>query len=333
MSARLGTDPALVQAAGGNTSIKCGDRMWVKASGTWLAEAGTRDVMVPVRLGPLRERIRDRTLVDAHVAEATEAGSLRASVETPFHALFDPPVVAHVHCVSTIATAIAEDGLDRLTGLLDGLDWAWQEYLKPGAPLTLALAASGAAQSRIVVLGNHGLIVSGETPEEVEATIRDVHHRLDVPIPAPGLDRSRVSGWDETGYIPAPEGPLHDLAVRPDLIELATKGPFAPDFLVFFGPDVRIVDPGATLPARLAEFTEVPAPFNSLVIVRDHGVLLRRDALSGTAELAGALYDVLARFAAMGAPHLRYFDDAEARALLDWDAEKYRQSLNSGNPA
>ena len=36
LSARVGSDPLLVQAAGGNTSLKDKGVMWIKASGTWL---------------------------------------------------------------------------------------------------------------------------------------------------------------------------------------------------------------------------------------------------------------------------------------------------------
>ena len=35
-SARIGADPLLIQAAGGNTSVKADGVMWIKASGTWL---------------------------------------------------------------------------------------------------------------------------------------------------------------------------------------------------------------------------------------------------------------------------------------------------------
>ncbi len=39
LSARLGQDPLRVQGAGGNTSIKSDGVMWIKASGTELADA------------------------------------------------------------------------------------------------------------------------------------------------------------------------------------------------------------------------------------------------------------------------------------------------------
>lgn len=48
LSAKVGSDPLLVQAAGGNTSIKDEGVMWIKASGTWLRDADAKDIFVPL---------------------------------------------------------------------------------------------------------------------------------------------------------------------------------------------------------------------------------------------------------------------------------------------
>ena len=50
LSAEIGRNPLLVQGAGGNTSIKEEDLLWVKASGTWLSEATEKKTMVAVDL-------------------------------------------------------------------------------------------------------------------------------------------------------------------------------------------------------------------------------------------------------------------------------------------
>lgn len=50
MSARVGRNILLVQGAGGNSSVKEDDVLWVKASGTWLADAEDKDIFVPVAL-------------------------------------------------------------------------------------------------------------------------------------------------------------------------------------------------------------------------------------------------------------------------------------------
>jgi len=48
LAARLGRDPLVIQGAGGNISLKRDDVMWVKASGTWMAEAMERSILIPI---------------------------------------------------------------------------------------------------------------------------------------------------------------------------------------------------------------------------------------------------------------------------------------------
>ena len=50
LSRRLGADLTLVQGSGGNTSIKDGEVLWVKASGTWLINAEEQEILVPIDL-------------------------------------------------------------------------------------------------------------------------------------------------------------------------------------------------------------------------------------------------------------------------------------------
>ena len=57
LSARAGADPLLVQAAGGNTSLKDGGIMWIKASGTWLKDATARDLFVPLDHGAILQAL------------------------------------------------------------------------------------------------------------------------------------------------------------------------------------------------------------------------------------------------------------------------------------
>src|SRR5262245_21525637 len=110
LSARVGADPLLVQAAGGNTSIKDNGVLWIKASGTWLMNAESEDIFVPVRIAPLLEAVADLDPVaeQAETFTVTELNpsGLRPSIETTVHALMPQRVVVHVHCVETIAFAV-----------------------------------------------------------------------------------------------------------------------------------------------------------------------------------------------------------------------------------
>src|SRR5687768_13019797 len=113
LSARVGADPLLVQAAGGNTSLKQDGVMWIKASGTWLQHALMRDIFVAVAIDPLLSALeRDdpacETCADFVRSDLNRLG-LRPSIETTVHASFAHKVVVHVHCIATISLAVRED--------------------------------------------------------------------------------------------------------------------------------------------------------------------------------------------------------------------------------
>ena len=118
VSARVGRDMSLVQGAGGNTSVKEGDVLWVKASGAWLSEADKRDIFVPVDL-PGALRALGQGIEKMPVADPT--ARLRPSIETSLHALLPHRVVLHVHAVNTIAWASCLDVDQEIARRLDEL--------------------------------------------------------------------------------------------------------------------------------------------------------------------------------------------------------------------
>lgn len=334
VSARIGGDIGLVQGAGGNTSMKDGGVMWIKASGTWLAEAGTRPIMVPVDLAVLRARVLEGDLAEAEIAGMVLPGGpagLRASVEAPFHALLAGRYVMHVHCVDTIAAAILADAETQLRERLRGLDWHWQPYVKPGVPLTEAMRLAGAAKARIIVLGNHGLIVSADTPFEAEALIAEMRDCLGGPVTSsPTAMEAPLPSLAKTGYVPARAPGSHDLVLWPELRALAGNCAIAPDFVVFFGPSIPILPAGPDLTARLAALSTQPLPLNAVVLVEGHGALIRTDAMRGTEALLAGYVQVLKRYLMNGGGEIRHLGPQEIAELLDWDAEKYRQAMNAG---
>src|SRR6218665_3033734 len=111
-SQRLGSDPLLIQAAGGNSSIKEQDCLWVKASGLWLRDALRRPMFVPVSLSRVRALVAAGAAapggpgaggaadpVGPALLHAQTAAGLRPSIETTLHALMPHRVVLHVHSV------------------------------------------------------------------------------------------------------------------------------------------------------------------------------------------------------------------------------------------
>jgi len=322
-SARIGADPLLIQAAGGNTSVKADGTMWIKASGTLLAEAERRDVFVPVDLEAMRAALATgEARADRPVEFALGDGRLRPSIETSLHAVFPHRIVVHVHCVNTIALAIRADAETALAARLAGFDWAFVPYAKPGATLARQVADARGPATDVVVLGNHGLIVAAAGVAQAEALLDRVVAALAVaPTPAGAPDLSGLEALcaGSAYAVPPGEAPMHQLGLEARRTAVATGGSLYPDHVIFCGPGALAVDAVDALPG-----TDGP-PF---VIVPGKGALIRRDADAGARALADCLGDVLTRLQPGAVP--TYLTAAQDAELMDWDAEKYRKALNAG---
>ncbi len=330
VSARLGADPMLVQSAGGNTSIKHDDVMWIKASGTLLEEAEERDIFVPVDLPRLRDCVsREDPLADQPKEFLADTGyTSRPSIETSLHAIFSQRIVLHVHCIHTLAHAVRTDAMDLLHEPLEGLDWVMVPYVKPGAELAKTVADALTPDTSIVILANHGLLVAGDTMEQSYQRVLDVHRRLRVE-PAisrePDLKQLMKMVVGSAYQLPQHE-PVHQLALEAYRVQQAEKGSLYPDHVIFCGVAVTVLGSGDTLTDLEHRCRVNDRPLPVFVLVPEVGVVVRQDASSGARALMQCLADVLVRVPEK-AP-LNYLSDAQNAELLNWDAEKYRQSLN-----
>lgn len=332
LSARIGADPALVQGAGGNTSIKEGGILWIKASGLWLRDALSRDLMVPVLLEPLLDALhRDGPSAERaqdHVVAERNPGGLRPSIETTVHALMEQKVVVHVHCVETIANAVQVNAEASLAARLAGLSHAFVPYARPGLPLARAIAQKLREDTSVLVLGNHGLAVAGQTVAQAEALLADVSRRLALaprPFIAPdvaALERLAVG----SSYRLPDDAAIHGVAT--DLVSCrhVAGGSLYPDHVIFLGRGSLIAPPGDTALDVERKVSGASGPLSPMILFPGKGVLVSKEMSQGALAMARCLSDVASRIPA--AARLRYFTDEENAELLGWDAEKYRQSLD-----
>ena len=304
LSARLGQDPLRVQGPGGNTSIKSGDVMWIKASGTELADAETDPIFVAVDRAAAKAEAAGSGDGSCKTTVLDPSNTLRPSIETTFHAALDWAVVAHTHSIATLVHAISPEGRKIAAQKLAGLPVVFVPYAKPGLPLTREILARATDKTQIIVLENHGLICCGATVEEVAAIMDDVETRLAMPEQSA---KSAPNGPDKLGFERLPESWI---AYDTRACELAGAGSYYPDHVVFLGPALPASDHDGSPPA---------------ILMAHEGLYLRNGATSSQRAMVRCLSDCLARLpadwsvAAIG-------NDAEAE-LLNWDAEKYRQAL------
>jgi rhamnose utilization protein RhaD (predicted bifunctional aldolase and dehydrogenase) len=315
LSARAGSDPLLVQAAGGNTSLKSDGVMWIKASGTWLKDALARDIFVAVDHAALMQALaRNNPACETcteFVRSDLNASGLRPSIETTVHALMPQRVVVHVHCVNTISWAIRSDAAEQLSERLSGFNWAFIPYARPGLPLAGAIAARLRPGVDVLVLGNHGLVVAADTVAAAEALLDRVVQAVMRPARAAShIDRVALAKLCAgTSYRPAADDETHALATDALALRRGRDKVFYPDHVVFLGVGV------ATSLASQAPLVALPGL----------GVLIRDDAKPAIEPMGRCLADVMRRVTEEDP--LVALTDQDIDRLVNWDAEKYRQTL------
>jgi rhamnose utilization protein RhaD (predicted bifunctional aldolase and dehydrogenase)/NAD(P)-dependent dehydrogenase (short-subunit alcohol dehydrogenase family) len=186
LSHLIGHDPRLVQPGGGNTSIKEGDLLLVKGSGTDLRTI-TGDGFTRLSLSRLAELRTADAMSDAEMMRfmagcMVEEGPA-PSVETPLHALLPYRVIAHTHDVPTMSlTNIRDSEAERLMAELFEGKVVYVPYVRPGFPLAQAVQKLGdhiPPDAVAIVLAHHGLVVWGDDAEECYDRLIEITGRMD----------------------------------------------------------------------------------------------------------------------------------------------------------
>jgi rhamnose utilization protein RhaD (predicted bifunctional aldolase and dehydrogenase) len=331
-SAGIGDDSMLIQGAGGNISWKEGSELWIKASGTWLSEAIDKNIFVGL------DRIEAKHLAEGGAENFTTAvignQTLRPSIETAFHALLPQTVVVHCHAVDVIAHTLIKNGRERLAQLLEGIDWVWIDYVKPGPDLAGEIQRQLKAHPTapdVLVLAKHGLVVAGEDVATVDALLNDILLRTKIIVSEPLTEtiQSQITAiWGEVGYHPSGCGLIRQFATNPAYLALAQeKWVLYPDHAVFLGGAAVVCDPEQPPGEFLHAFAQPPV----CILVPGVDMMIAESATLGQRMMLKCYADVVCRLP--DAKQITGLAPAEIAALLNWDAEKYRQQLNAARSA
>jgi len=322
----IGKNQLLVQGAGGNVSWKADDILWIKASGTWLADALERDIFVPVDL------IHLRTQITQHNFEATPHvlmnASLRPSIETLLHALMPQPLVVHVHAIEALAQLVCTDIHHTLTQRLPAdIAWALVPYHKPGARLADAVHHAITANPSVntIFLQNHGIVIGGDDIHSIHQLMLRILDALKTPQHIVSLTMTSTPDMPELhayGYQPSQHAPFNQLATTPTLQHyLHHAWAMYPDHVVFLGPEAVIVTANSLAHYHDLLSTRPPA----YIFVPNIGTFVHANASHAHHAQLQCYYDVIIRLDATRS--IATLDHAQIAELLNWDAEKYRQQI------
>jgi rhamnose utilization protein RhaD (predicted bifunctional aldolase and dehydrogenase)/NAD(P)-dependent dehydrogenase (short-subunit alcohol dehydrogenase family) len=385
LSRFYGSDPEFVLAGGGNTSVKVGDRLFVKGSGHALAT-------IPPEGFVEMDRKQLETLLNSTLSEermqreaefktATLAARIypeknqRPSVEALLHHLIPGQYVVHTHSTLVNMVTCCVKGPELARQL--SADVVWIPEVDPGYVLSRTVRqaleeyrkVTGRDCPRAVLMQNHGLVVSGNTPEEVRGhtdwLVNTLRKRLaaagNAPAFGPVDKRDPTAARNFVQIIgPALRGLLatgESLKVvtfsdAPEVMELvggadgqsvATSGPLTPDQIVYCKSFPLWVEPvadatAATLVEQLREAIEGHAARTGsaphVVLVKGLGMFAAGEDFAAADIVRQVYTDVIKVMA--GARRLggvRYMDDGLRKFIEEWEVESYRKTISAAGRA
>ena len=326
--ADLGQDSSLVQGAGGNVSWKEGGILWVKGSGTWLANAKVTDIFVPVDLIKLSSALSRGDF--SVVPELTITSNLRPSIETILHAIMPQEVVIHLHAINPLTFLICQDAKKQIEQISKKLDWksAFIEYFKPGAELAQAIDVVMKVKDhiRILFLKNHGIVVGGASINEVCSILEDVlkafptkpspeFAKFSSNLPEVPEDAKEVyQAFDDIGVQQLAQNPLLFRRLHFDWV-------LYPDHAVFLGPKAYTYRSWEDFFGQHSGNQTFP----ELIFIENEGVYIAPNfSLAKIAQLC-CYCNVISKISS--AIVLQPLKEPDILKLLNWDAEILRQKL------
>ena len=329
----LGQDPSLVQGAGGNVSWKQDNTLWVKGSGTWLANGDTEDIFVPVDLDAIRTALENRNL--DITPRVIGEHPLKPSIETLLHGIMPQRIVVHLHAIDMLRILVRVHSRELINLLFNepvllGISYTYIPYRKPGLDLANAIISSlqNQASVDVILLQNHGIVLGADSVEGIKNILKRLNkaclafeHQLHLvqipdktPIAAIPLPPSHA-------LIPFPDLEVQALALEPSLFKrLKDDWVLYPDHAVFLGAKAMTFP---SLDHLAAWQTDYDLP--ELVFIENMGVFMRANLNQAKQIQLRCYYDVISRIGSD--TDLQPLSQADVDALLNWDAEKLRQQM------
>lgn len=320
----LGSNLDLIQGAGGNTSVKDNNILWVKASGFWLSDALDKKIFAPLDREAVFKKIqKGEENLDSTYLKQFKLKRMRPSIETTMHALMRHRFVAHVHSVNVISHAVLKNCREILSEKLKGINWLWVPYVKPGLSLTKLLNKMNVSNFDVIILANHGLVVGGDSKEEVLDALNQVESRL-IRSTRKGFNDNNIPKLEDctenTEYKLPKYRFCHALAKDRFSMDMLAKKSLYPDHVIFLGPESIPIIPFKGSNQWLKE-----QPLRKVVAIKDLGIVVNKNLSQNAEEMLHCYTNVLLRLNSND--KLNHLTKAQEIELLGWDAEKYRKSI------
>lgn len=317
----------LVQAGGGNSSMKIEDWLFIKASGYNLSAIESNNGYVMMDNKKIKKDIATETIA-TNIVNYNVFGTKRGSIETFMHAILKKYTI-HLHPIQLNRVLIAKNAREICQNLYPaGLII---DYLTPGIKVCQEIKRNY-TNEKVIFLINHGLIITSDEIKEIYTLLEEVLLRFETMYPSMNLTKykntNRISRevntvfcLDNVSYL-CEDNVINDYVIKnPALLEEPIT---FPDALIYCGIRILFVVDFLTLEADLtsykAKYEEPPK-----IIVWGEHIYITSHSLNKCKEIEEVLKANL--MILDNGLEKTYLSMDEICFLNHWDAEKYRKLL------
>lgn len=326
-SEEIGRNFNLIQGAGGNTSYKKGNSIFIKASGYKLKDSLNDDIFVKVNLSLIRQSLKQNI---KNPLEGTWDKSLgkRPSMETTMHAILPHKYIFHTHCLNTISLVVQNDCKLKIAKIFNDLKYKIIQYKTPGIDLANEIKKIVKEDKpEIIFLLNHGLVICADEIDQALDLTYSVSKKIYVPTKESkkkNLNKLNQLASDSC-FRPTKYDDAHDIAFSEYKIKIVSSGSLYPDHVVFIGSRTSIVNTKKDLQEIIINNkTDQKLP---LIIVPFAGILVPENISFEAEELVLALSKIVAKIP--NNTKINYLSSKDEHQLEKSNSEKYRLNLNS----
>ena len=311
----------LVQAGGGNSSVKIGNWMFIKASGVNMTSIDTRNGYVIINNQNLLDDIDNDCVKD--VTKYNLIGTKRASIETFMHAILKKYTL-HLHPIQVIRILITMEAKNIIKELFP--QSLIIDYLTPGIQICNAIKRVY-NNEKLIFLINHGIIITSDQPEDIYEILKEVIDKFEIKQEI-NYDKykytNEISKYintnfdvDNVSYLCENRNIMDYLINKTQLLK--EKITF-PDALIYCGIKVLFLKTLDEIKEFREKYDELPK-----IIVINNSIYINAISLNKCKEIEEVLLSNLiildSNFEKV------YLPDDEICFLNNWDAEKYRKLL------
>ncbi len=372
ISHHYGGNNDFVIAGGGNTSYKNDSYLWVKASGTSLAEIDIDGFIVCERskirdilfkdYSSIPEEREEQVKIDLLKSKSNPEQTYRPSVETILHEIVGYEFVVHTH-PWMVNSILCSQKAEKTIKNIFGEDALFIEYTDPGYILSKKVEnrikeyqSKHKQDPNIIFLENHGIIVAADTINEIHSLYKEVlqkvHESLNkepniTPVKSPKTLTNILPAvrmmltTNHPVVLKTKNNKLIDSYLKNEKTFSKISGTFSPDHIVYCGSSPVFIEKTKDTSELLNNISKAIEKHKKektclpkVLFISGYGIVASGHSNKAAETTMAMAEDALKiSFFSENFGGPQFLDQRAVEFIESWDAEKYRKKINDENTA